>query len=64
MSGLGLEIDDEAGENRIDSGNLAKTPTAMQAITTFGQRQQSVNVLPSDLPRSNQFLELFFHIVM
>ena len=61
MAGLAFKINQEAGENGVHSGNLAKPPTAMRAITAFGQLNQGVNLLRLNFPRGGQFLELFSH---
>jgi hypothetical protein len=63
MTRLGVEIDGEARKNCIDRGNFAKTPTAMKAITTLGEKNQSFNVLLVQLSGRDQFFELFSHIL-
>ncbi len=38
VAGLGGEVDGEAAKHRVHRGNLAKTPTAMNAVTS-GRKQ-------------------------
>ena len=61
MSGLGLKINDEPGENGIHGCNLSKPPTAMVTVAALCQGHQGIHILTGELSGCGQFFKLFFH---
>jgi hypothetical protein len=60
MSTLGLKINHTPAKDRIHGDDLSEAPTAVKAITAFGQSYQGLNILARQLACGRKFLQLFF----
>src|SRR5688500_4460938 len=61
MARLGGEIDNETGENSVNSGDFPEAPAFVGAKAAFRERNQRVKVLRLKFSSGNQLFELFSH---
>ncbi len=63
VAGLVVEIDREAGEDRVHRLDSSEAPAPVHAEAGVGQLHQSLDVVPLQLARRRHLLEFFSHKV-